>query len=288
MKKVLAMLLMWGLITGSALFAQDEKKEEPKYGWVNELVGAANFTQTNLNNWKQGGEDSWVWQLDVNGKFVNDQQKTNWANTGKISYGRTKVGDGESQKSADEIFAESVLTYKLGVLINPYVAVSGRSQLTSSFDFSASPKEEIAKFLNPGYFTESFGIGYQPSKEFKTRMGLALKQTVTTDDSLALRYTDSDGLANGIDKLRSEVGLESVSDFSRKLAENILFTSKLELFSNLKSADEIDVRWDNLISAKVSKLITVSFNVQLFYDKDIDIKRQLKEVLAVGLSYSFL
>lgn len=288
MKKLLAMLLIMGLITGSTLFAQDEKKEEPKYGWVNELVGAANFTQTNLNNWKQGGEDSWVWQLDINGKFVNDQQKTNWANAGKISYGRTKVGDGESQKSADEIFAESVLTYKLGVLINPYVAVSGRSQLTSSFDFSASPKDEIAKFLNPGYFTESFGVGYQPSKEFKTRMGLAFKQTVTTDDSLALRYTDEDGLANGIDKLRSEVGLESVSDFERKIAENILFTSKLELFSNLKSADEIDVRWDNLISAKVSKLINVSFNIQLFYDKDIDIKRQLKEVLAVGLSYSFL
>ncbi len=281
---MVAMMLMMG--AGATIFARDakvDKPEPPKYGWQKSLVGAVNFTQTSLNNWQQGGEDSWNWQLDLNAKFVNDQEKTNWANSGKVSYGRTKVGEAESVKSADEIFLESVLAYKLGTLVNPYVALTGRSQLTKN-----NPGEKDSKFLNPGYFTESFGAGFRLAEGLQTRLGLAFKQTVTTGEAFAVNWSDDKNTLGEIEKVRSEVGLESVTDYTRKIAENILYTAKLEMFSNLKGADEIDVRWENLLSAKVSKLLSVSFNVQLFYDKDIDLKRQIRQVLAVGLSYSFL
>jgi hypothetical protein len=80
--------------------------------------------------------------------------------------------------------------------------------------------------------------------------------------------------------------MESVTDISYKFNEILLYTSKLELFSNLNRIDEIDVTWDNLISAKLSKYLTASLNVKLFYDKDISTRRQLKQTLAVGLSYT--
>jgi hypothetical protein len=35
----------------------------------------------------------------------------------------------------------------------------------------------------------------------------------------------------------------------------------------------------------VAKYITVSFNLQIYYDKDISIQRQLKQILAVGFTY---
>jgi hypothetical protein len=54
-----------------------------------------------------------------------------------------------------------------------------------------------------------------------------------------------------------------LTDLEKKLAENIQLTSKLELFSNLQSAKEIDVRWTRSYS-KISKFIDVNFNVQLF------------------------
>jgi hypothetical protein len=60
------------------------------------------------------------------------------------------------------------------------------------------------------------------------------------------------------------------------------------MFSNLEAINEVDVNWDNLISAKVSEYINVSFNLNLFYDRDISLSRQLKQTLAVGLTYSFL
>ena len=71
---------------------------------------------------------------------------------------------------------------------------------------------------------------------------------------------------------RLEYGAESVTDLLTKLSENIIFASKLELFSNLQSFDKIDVNWDNLFTAKVSTYLNVSLNIKLFYDKDISLK----------------
>jgi cytochrome c oxidase assembly protein Cox11 len=52
--------------------------------------------------------------------------------------------------------------------------------------------------------------------------------------------------------------------------------------------DEVDIKWDNIFSAKISKYIDVNLNVKLFYDKDISEDRQLKQSLALGLTYTFL
>ena len=79
------------------------------------MVGGINLTQTSFDNWAQGGENSYAWQLNLNFKFVNDQEKTNWSNSGKFAYGATKTGDQDSRKSIDEIKLESVLTYKMNL-----------------------------------------------------------------------------------------------------------------------------------------------------------------------------
>lgn len=280
-RKIILFIAILFLTISSSLYSQ----EEPKIGWKNTVTGNLNFSQSSFSNWTQGGENNWAWQLDLHGKFENNRQKSNWTTTAKISYGRTKISDQESKKSADEIRLESVFTYKVNTYVNPYFAVTGETQLTKGFDFSQSPKVEISKFLDPGYFTESAGFGFEPFKDFKTRLGVALKQTVAS--AFAARYSD-DPETTEIEKIRSEIGAESATDFSRKLSENILFTAKLELFSNLKSFEAIDVRWDNVFSAKVSKYIGVSFNFKLLYDRDISLKRQIKQVLGVGVTYSFL
>ena len=153
--------------------------------------------------------------------------------------------------------------------------------------FSNDTTIEISKFLNPGYFIESAGLEYHKEDIFKTRLGVAAKQTMVTEEIFAARYSD-DPETQKIEKVRNELGMESVSSFKKKIYGNILYSTTLELFSNLKAIDEVDTRWDNLFSAEVAKYITVSFNFQIYYDKDISIKRQLKQVLAVGLTYTFI
>lgn len=174
-------LIMFALAIGLPLLGQEAEEEKPEYGWRNALVGSLNFIQTSFDNWSQGGENASAWQLNLNGKAANKAQKYKWDNSGKIAYGRTKIQGIESRKSVDEIRAESVFTYLLGVYVNPYVAASGETQFTAGYDYDQEPKVEVSNFLDPGYFTQSVGVGYEPVEEFRTRLGFAVKETVTMD-----------------------------------------------------------------------------------------------------------
>lgn len=292
MRKCVGLLLISLLVPGLCAFARDEKKDAPEYGWSKAVVGNLNFTQSSFDNWSQGGEDSWAWLSGINVRLENDQVKTNWRNLGKIEYGQSKVGDASSRKSADEIFLESVVSYKMKFHVNPYVAVNGRTQITSGYAYAkdASNQEirrEISKFLNPGYFMESAGFEYRKAETFRSRLGFALKQTLVSEEKFAPLYTDKSATEK-LEKMRNEAGLESATAYTRKITPTMVFATSLELFSNLKAFDQVDTRWDNLISAEVTKYIAVSFAFQVFYDRDISIKRQLKQVLAVGLTYNFL
>ena len=261
------------------VYSQEAEEKKPEYGWKNEGIANLSFTQNKFDNWSQGGEDSWSWQLDINTKIADDQKNYNWTNTLKISYGKTKVGDIGARKAADELKLESVYTYKMSLYVNPYLAVTGLTQFTDGYDYSKDPKVKISGFMDPGYFTQSAGIGVEPNTHIKTRLGAALKETITSSDTAAIIYADGE-------ETRVEYGIESVTDINYKFNEILLFTSKLELFSNLNRIDEIDVTWDNLFSAKLTKYITAGLNIKLFYDKDISDRRQLKQTLAAGLSYT--
>ncbi len=282
MKKTLTVLLI--LLTG-ALVAQAQEEEAPKYGWKKQVVGDLNFTQNAFDNWTQGGENSWTWALLINATLELDEAHFNWSNSGKFEYGKTKVGDASARKAADEIKLESVYTYKLTQLINPYAAIRAETQFDDGFNYDVTPKVKTSTAFDPLYITESFGAGYKPSDIFKTRLGVAFKQTISDKK---FGYANDPDTKDTIEDLRSEVGAESVSELNMPLSERILYNSKLELFSDISAIKNVDVNWDNTFSAKVSELIKVSFNFRLYYDSDISIKRQIKQTLAVGLSYTFL
>ncbi|KAA3610625.1 MAG: DUF3078 domain-containing protein [Calditrichaeota bacterium] len=284
-KKYLVSILSIMLL-GSMVFAQEQPVEKPKYGWQKEMVGGLNLTQNKYDNWAQGGENSFAWQLNLNFKFNNDQEKTNWANSGKLTYGSTKTGEEDARKSIDEIKLESVFTYKINDLINPYIAATGETQFAAGYVYGDDSKTQISAFFDPGYFRESLGIGYKPNKTIKTRAGLSLKQTITSD--YPVPYADDVDTPDEIETTRSEIGAESVTDLSWKVAENTLLASKLELFTAFAAFDETDVSWDNVLTTKINQYINMNFNFKLFYDKDISSKRQIKQAFALGLTYNFL
>lgn len=270
-----------------SLIAQNEAADSSKWGWQKEMVGGINLTQTSFDNWAAGGENQLAWQLNINFKFINDQEKTNWSNTGKFAYGNTKAGDQKARKSIDEIKLESVFSYKMSKLLNPYIAVTGESQFAAGYDYTTDPKTQISKFMDPAFLRESAGMGYNPNEIVKTRLGISFKQTITSD--YPIPYANPVGTpASEIEKIKSEIGAESVTDVNWKVSENSLFTSKLELFSAFKTVQEIDVNWDNILTTKISKYLNVNFNFKLFYDRDISKMRQIKQAIALGVTYSFL
>ncbi|MBC8375123.1 MAG: DUF3078 domain-containing protein [FCB group bacterium] len=281
MKTFLKTTLTLTVIMASLVMAQEAAPSV----WKKSVQGGINLTQTGFDNWAAGGENAYAWQMNLNYKFVQDLEKTKWSNTGKFLYGATKTGDQEMRKSADEIKLESVLTYKLGSKINPFVAVTGETQFAAGMDYSTDSSFQISAFMDPGYFRESFGAGYAINEGLGTRLGLSFKQTVTSD--YPSPYTDDAATAE-TETMRSEFGAESVTDLTYNISETAVFVSKLELFSAFSAFDEIDANWDNTLTVKVSDYINMNMNFKMVYDKDISVKRQIKQSMAFGVNYTFI
>ncbi len=277
MHKFIVMSVMLFFI--APIHAQEEEKKEPELGWSKDVLFNLSFTQNSFDNWNQGGDNSWAWQTDLMPKFIYRQEKYEWENIGKFSYGKSKVADQDARKAADEIKLESSYTYKLNEQINPYVAVKAQTQFTAGYEYTDTSRIEISNFMDPGYLQESIGAGWTPNEQFRTRLGVAFKQTLT--DKFADRYALGE-------TFRSEIGAESVTDLELKFSETITYTGRLSLFSNMKRFDEIDADWDNLFKGKLTEILNVTFTFRLFYDRDVSAKRQLKQTLAVGVSFDLI
>jgi Protein of unknown function (DUF3078) len=281
-KLALMVTLLIGVAPASA---QQDTAKAPVYGWQHSIVSGLNLTQVAFTDWVAGGENALAWTLFLEGKSVQDMEKTNWANSYKFAFGQTRLGDQGIRKTDDEISLETVLTYKLGVHINPYAAATFKSQFAKGYKYpDASSEIAVSKFFDPAYLTQSVGVGYQPQEEIKTRLGFALREVFTSEFT---GYAD-DPKTGKIEKSRVEGGLESVTDIEWKLEENLLFTSKLELFAPFNRFDEVVVRSANTLAAKVNKYVTVNLNVQLLNDKVISPRTQIKEALSIGLTYTLL
>lgn len=283
MKKILiCLLVLLASMTflSSSLYAEDEK--EPEYGWEKTAVAGANFTQNSFDNWAQGGEDSWSWQLDLNAALNKNEKNYEWTNSLKTSFGKTRVGDEESRKAVDELRFESVYSYKLGILVDPYCSFSARTQLAPGFDYSEPDEIQTSDLFDPAYLTEAVGASFKPAEFIKTRLGAAAKQTISRDYG----YADDPDTDDEIEDIKNEFGAEFVTDIKLKLEKNLIYTSKIEVFSNFDTFKSIDVNWDNMFTAKISEYINVSLNIRIFYDQDISPKRQISQTLAVGLSYT--
>lgn len=280
-KRVAHGLILVALLAARAAVAQEAPKPEPM-GWKKNLIGALTLTQNSYSNWTQGGENAVAWKGVIETVWENNQTKTNWKSTGKIAYGQVKQGDQEVRKSDDELRVESVLTYKVGKYLNPYVAFNGLTQIANGYDYEKTPRLLVSDTFDPTFLRQSLGIGYQPVDNVVTRLGLSVKETIVGTQAFRPLY------GNALDEhVRVETGIESVTDYSQKLEENVLFTTKLEMFSAFEHLQEVDVNWDNTLTAKLGKLFTVNMNVRVLYDENLSKKRQLKQVLGFGVSYTF-
>ena len=266
-------------ITSLPGFSQDTTDTE---SWQKEGNISFNMTQSKFDNYIQGGENTFAWQTGLYIQFLKKEDNYHIVHSGKLGYGRSKIGNRAARKTIDEIKFESVYTQQLTPLVNPFISATGETQFTAGYDYS-NEKTELSNFLDPAFFRESIGVNYNPNDVFKARIGFSSKQTVTSDHPAP--FAD-DPSTDKIEKTKIEFGMESVIDVNKKITKTSKIISKLEIFSNMQRFDETDVRWDTELTAEVTKYINFTMNIQLLYDKTISSKRQIKEMMGVGISYS--
>jgi hypothetical protein len=266
-------------------FAQQDTAKTPKWGWKHSGVGTLTLTQVAFTDWSQGGDNALSWALGLEGKSILEEERTNWTNSYKFGFGQARLGDQSIRKTDDRIDLETMLTWKVWEVVNPYGAATLKTQFARGYKYETNGNSRaVSQFFDPAYLTQSAGMVYQPFAELKTRFGAGVREILTS------QFTDyaNDPETQDEEKTRIDGGLESVTELNVKLAENITLSSKLEMFSPFKRMDEVVVRNDNTVSAKVSKYLTVMLNVQLVNEKSVSPRTQYKEVLAFGFSYTFL
>jgi hypothetical protein len=248
------------------------------YGWHHNIITGMNLTQVSFKDWAQGGENALAYSLWLKVNSIQTLEKTEWSSSGKFAFGQTRLSSQGLRKTDDEIFLQTLFIYKLGTYINPYVAATLRTQFATGYQYTNNLEIPVSKFFDPAYLIQSVGVAYKPIMEITTRIGAGAREIVTSEFSF---------YANG-KKVKTDGGLESNTDLAFTIMENVVLTSKLDLFAPFNEMDRIIVRNDNSIVARVNKYITMNLDVNLINDVNILPRTQVKQTLAAGLSYTLL
>lgn len=294
---IMAITIMVLILTASA---PSNAQDEPT--WKKSLDFNLAVTQNAYSDsWAGGEAGNASWVSNLNTLFEGPlSPRIKSKSTFKLSFGQTHIQDQETKKwrkpakSTDLIDLESITSYSSNWPINPFFGLRFESQ------FQDASIDSLKRYINPITLTESTGFTrrfYEKEKDFvDSRFGFALKEnfnrvvfydtTITTDTAIAAR-TETATTTDG--------GLESVSDISLQLHKNIHWTSKLSLYKAItvsnKSVDHwssMDVNWENILAASVTKYITVNLYVQWLYDKQINTRGRFKETLALSFTYKLM
>jgi hypothetical protein len=268
-------------IGGAGVDADTMKVE----GWKVSAVVGAGLSQAAFSNWAQGGENSFAYTLSglVNGTLHGD--RTRWSNTLSLRYGQAKIGSDEAKKTDDEIYFESIFVYRAWEPFHPYAAATLRTQFAPGYNYpDNAPRVRVSKFFDPAYLTESAGMIYEPSSIFSSRLGVAMREVITSEFP---QYADDPSTLD-IETTRFDVGLEWVSTLNYEFLPNMVYITRLELFAPFDEFDRVVVRWDNVISGKINNWFTVNLGVQVLNDVNVTPRTQLKQTLTLGVSYQLI
>jgi len=253
-------------------------------GWKHQAATGANLSQVSFKDWVAGGSNALAYTLWLQGSSVLTSPATIWSNTYHFAFGQTRLADQGLRKTDDDIYIESLLIYRLGSAINPYGAVTFRTQFAPGYDYPAAGQLQVSKFFDPAYLTQSAGVAFRPSPMFTTRLGAALREVVT---SVYTQYS-TDPVSKQVHTVWTRGGLESVSDVAAPLGGNVKLVARLELFAPFNSMDRILVRNDYSIVASVNPYVTTNLTFNIIQDVNVSARTQMKQALSLGLTYALL
>lgn len=301
------------LLAVSTLYAQDEFKKAREETankikrnaddtthryWKKGGAFNLNINQGSLTNWAAGGDKFSISAGATLGVFANYQKgKHAWDNTLDLAYGYVKTTSLGMRKSDDRIDMTTKYGYDIGK--NWYLSglFNMRTQFAPGYLYTDTSKVLVSKFFSPAYLLLSPGLDYKPNKEFSLFLSpITARWIVVLNDSLASQA------AYGVDTgkhVKGEFGAYLSANWNKEIGKNILYKSKLDLFSNYRNnPGNIDVFWTNILSMKVNKYLSANVSLDMIYDDDVKVfenkktgvmgpRLQVKQVIGVGFAAVF-
>jgi Protein of unknown function (DUF3078) len=259
--------------------------------WKKGGLYSFNIGQGSLSNWAAGGDD---FSLTVN-TFLNlyafyKKDKNSWDNSLDINWGYVKTTTLGSRKNDDRFD----LLSKYGYALNPKLNLTGlfnfRSQFFKGYSYTSTTKSLNSNFLAPAYMLVSAGLDYKPTKNLSIFLSpITNRWVIVRDDTLSAK--GAYGVRPGTKSI-NEFGAFASITYLKDFNKSVVYRGKMDLFSNYKkNPQNIDVYMTNTFSAKLGKVFTISWSVDMIYDDDVRLfgvnktapALQLKSIVGAGI-----
>jgi hypothetical protein len=256
-----------------------------------------NVNQGTQSNWSAGG-DKFSFSLNayLNVFAFYKKNKSSWDNNLDLAYGIVNTTSLGSRKASDRIDLLSKYGYAISKKWNVATLFNLRTQFADGFAYSktAAGKDTstvISKTFAPAYVLLSLGLDYKPNADFSLFISpLTERWVIVADKTIAPLF----GLAPG-KKSKNELGAFLSANYTKKLGANFVYKTRLDMFSNYKQKPQnIDIFWTNALTAKLTKYINFSFNLDMIYDNDTKNVNPAKgpasqwlQLMGIGFAYNF-
>jgi Protein of unknown function (DUF3078) len=312
MKKLLLINIVAVLLAG-AVYAQDpsiqdlknqaaksiakDPKDTTTKTWKLGGLFNLNINQGSLSNWSAGG-DKFSFSLNayLNVFAFYKKNKSSWDNSLDLAYGIVNTTSLGSRKASDRIDLLSKYGYAISKKWNAAVLGNLRTQFTNGYAYSKTvagkdTSSVISKTFAPAYVLLSLGFDYKPNNSFSLFLSPLTERWVVVSDKLIKPFYGVDSNKNA----RNELGAFVSANYTAKLGSNFVYKTKLDLFSNYKQKPQnIDVYWTNSLTAKLTKYINFSLNLDMIYDDDTKNVNPVKgpapqwlQLMGIGFAYNF-
>jgi hypothetical protein len=307
--------------------AQKETAKDTAHtsGWKKGGLFSLNLGQGGSRNWAAGAEKfSFSTAAFVNLYANNIHGKWSWNNNLDLAYALVNTTSQGVRKNDDKIDFSSRVGYALAPKLDLSGVLSFRTQFTDGYEYNYLNKglqHRISGLFAPAYLVIAPGVTWKPTSYFSVFISPAAGRWVIVSNS-PYSYLYQGGVAPageietplalnyGVDpgqKVKIELGAFVSASFNKEIFKNVVYISKLELYSNylptkrageakgISRPENIDVYWTNAIGMKVNKWLNVNYNFDLIYDDDTrqfgPAKNapgvQLRSLLGVGFAAKF-
>lgn len=260
--------------------------------WRRFVTFGLNFSQAAFSdNYSAGGVNAvalgtnFIYRLEYNKAPFSYSSELN------LLYGKSKNKGQSARKTNDRIFLDNKVATQMSKHWFFFGSLSFESQFDKGYQYDANnvnPPLLISNFMSPGYLTESIGFEYKAEKFFDLRLGTGTaRQTFVLDTSIYRNQPNNYGVTPG-KTVRTDIAFQVVAIFDKDIAKNMHFNARYDMFIPYgQSLNFVRHRLDALLAARVNRLINVSINGTLLFDKNTSNDIQGTEGLSLGILYKF-
>lgn len=261
--------------------------------WKTRATIGINANQASFSdNWKGGGVNSIALGALVNYKAEYSKENLSYTAEVILQYGKVKNKNQLQKKTNDRIYWDNKAAIQLSKHWYFFASLNFESQFDKGFSYSKNAQGNevpklISRFMSPGYLTESIGLEFKPSKIFSTRIGTGTaRQTFVLDTLIYKTNPKNFGVSKG-SRLKNDLAFQVVSNFEKELMKNTILRAKYNMFIPYDNFGHIDHRLDLVTTARINRFLNVSLTGVILYDRDMDLKVQSNQALAMGFSFTF-